>query len=120
MSKALVNQQCVLSRCAVPFHFGLCSLLIQYVALLNGTVRVMIPLIRLHKVLILSKLHIFTERGGRKGPPAGNKAEGWTRPRIGVRPAARVATYAPDRHRDAIHCICLDSTTIHVVCCVHM
>jgi hypothetical protein len=82
----------------------------------------------------------FTERDGRKGPPAGNKAkchctntphsratrreakpnqkpqthtrgkrqasttsaEGRARPRIGARPAARVATYAPDRHRDAL------------------
>jgi hypothetical protein len=84
--------------------------------------------------------NILTERDGRKGPPAGNKArcdhtntphskamqreakpnqkpqthtrgarqaqttsaEGRARPRIGVRPAARVATYAPDRHRDAL------------------
>jgi hypothetical protein len=82
----------------------------------------------------------FTERDGRKGPPAENKArcnrtntphskatrrkaklnqkpqthtrgarqalttsaEGRARPRIGARPAARVATYAPDRHRDAL------------------
>jgi hypothetical protein len=29
-------------------------------------------------------------------------AEGRARPRIGVRPAARVATYAPERHRDAL------------------
>jgi hypothetical protein len=29
-------------------------------------------------------------------------AEGRVRPRIGVRPAARVATYAPERHRDAL------------------
>jgi hypothetical protein len=85
-------------------------------------------------------LCIFTERDGRKGPPAGNKAEcnrtntphskatqrkakpnqkpqthtqgarqaqttsaeGRARPRIGARPAARVATFAPDRHRDAL------------------
>jgi hypothetical protein len=29
-------------------------------------------------------------------------AEGWARPRIGARPVARVATYAPDQHRDAL------------------
>jgi hypothetical protein len=28
--------------------------------------------------------------------------ESWARPRIGVRPAARVATYVLDRHRDAL------------------
>jgi hypothetical protein len=82
----------------------------------------------------------ITERDGRKGPPAGNKAkcsrtntphskatqrkakpnqtpqthtrgarqaettsaEGRARPHIGVQPAARVATYAPGRHRDAL------------------
>jgi hypothetical protein len=73
-------------------------------------------------------IYRFTERDGGKGPPARiktrtkrmqseakprtlhphtgrmeclNSGEGRARPRIGVRPAARVAKYAPEQHEDA-------------------
>jgi hypothetical protein len=39
-------------------------------------------------------------RGARQASTS--SVEGRARPRTGARPAARVATYAPDRHRDAL------------------
>jgi hypothetical protein len=43
-------------------------------------------------------------------------AEGWARPRIGARPAARVATYAPDRHRDAVSTIRFSLEAGRIIC----